>query len=166
MLAHLFSIPCASKNLTACIFLSNRVPNQLKTKMFSENTGWWKEENWKPQKDRRDHAYFIIAELGVAEEWKEDYSNGNVNVIFREDYQKIFKKEVWYKNLQELLEEYVLSYHNHYLLKRVCKTYQQPPGTWAQLSRIRFVGVKSLFSSILPMNYNVSTNQQLKTHEM
>ena len=83
--------------------------------MFSENTGWWKEENWKPQKDRRDHACFIIAELGVAGEWKEDYSNGNV--IFREDYQKIFKKEVWYKNLQELLEEYVLSYHNHYVLR-------------------------------------------------
>ena len=83
--------------------------------MFSENTGWWKEEDWKPQKDGRDHAYFIIAELGVAEEWKEDYSNGNV--IFREDYQKIFKKEVWYKNLQELLEEYVLSYHIHYVLR-------------------------------------------------
>ena len=85
--------------------------------MFSKNTGWRTEGDWKPQKVGRDHACFIIAELGVAEEWKEDYSNGNVNVIFREDYQKIFKKEVWYKNLQELLEEYVLSYHNHYLLR-------------------------------------------------
>ena len=63
---------------------------------------WWKAELKKPKSKRRDHAFWIVTESGVADEWGEDFPNGNL--IFREDYQKSFKKESRYKDLQEFLK--------------------------------------------------------------
>ena len=63
----------------------------------------------KQKSQQRDHAYWIVTESGVADEWLEDYPNGNV--IFREDYQKSFKKKVRYKDIQDFMKEYHTFYH-------------------------------------------------------
>ena len=63
---------------------------------------WWKAELKKTKSARRDHAFWIITESGVADEWGEDFPNGNL--IFREDYQKSFKKQSRYRDLQDFLK--------------------------------------------------------------
>ena len=62
----------------------------------------WKAELKKTNSARRDHAFWIITESGVADEWDEDFPNGNL--IFREDYQKSFKKQSRYRDLQDFLK--------------------------------------------------------------
>ena len=49
-------------------------------------------------------AYFLITETDFADQLREDYPNGNV--IFREDYQKSFKKKVRWEDTKTFFQEY------------------------------------------------------------
>ena len=57
----------------------------------------------KPKKDQRDMAFFLLTETDLPSQLKEDYPNGNI--IYREDYQKSFKKETRWKDTQKFLRE-------------------------------------------------------------
>ena len=63
---------------------------------------WWKAELKKTKSARPDHAFWIITESGVADEWGENFPNGNL--IFREDYQKSCKKQSRYRDIQDFLK--------------------------------------------------------------
>ena len=43
----------------------------------------------KPSSQRRDMAFWILTEYGIADELKREFPNGNA--IIREDYQRSFK---------------------------------------------------------------------------
>ena len=62
---------------------------------------WWKAELKKTKSVRRDHALWIITESGVADEWGEDFPNGNL--ILREDYRRLFKAKVRWKDTKKFL---------------------------------------------------------------
>ena len=49
-------------------------------------------------------AYFLLTETGLADDLHEDFPNGNI--IYREDYQKSFKKESRWRDTKEFLKEY------------------------------------------------------------
>ena len=49
-------------------------------------------------------AYFILTETELASQLKADSPNGNI--IYREDYQKSFKKEVRYNDAEKFLRKY------------------------------------------------------------
>ena len=65
----------------------------------------WKEvEDEKPKTHQRDVAFFILTETSLADELKADYPNGNL--IYREDYQKSFKKGVRWSDTKRFLRKY------------------------------------------------------------
>ena len=49
-------------------------------------------------------AYFILTETDLVSQLKADYPNGNI--IYREDYQKSFKKEVRWNDAKKFLRKY------------------------------------------------------------
>ena len=56
-----------------------------------------------PKSQRRDMAFFFLTETGLADELRDDYPNGNI--IYREDYQRSFKKEVRWQDTKKFLRE-------------------------------------------------------------
>ena len=53
---------------------------------------------------QRDMAFYILTETNLADELRADYPNGNI--IYREDYQKSFKKEVRWADTKVFLKKY------------------------------------------------------------
>ena len=69
-------------------------------------------------------AYFLLTETGLGEQFKVDFPNGNL--IFREDYQKSFKKQVRWADTKSFLREECLrevysSYTNSEKERCVCR---------------------------------------------
>ena len=50
-------------------------------------------------------AFYLLTETSLADELKQDYPNGNI--IYREDYQKSFKKQVRWEDTKRFLREYL-----------------------------------------------------------
>ena len=69
-------------------------------------------------------AYFLLTETDLPSQLIADYPNGNI--IYREDYQKSFKKEVRWQNTKQFLREEGLgsvypSYTNSEKERYVCR---------------------------------------------
>ena len=61
-------------------------------------------EEAKHSSQQRDMAFYILTETSLADELRADYPNGNI--IYREDYQKSFKKEVRWADTKVFLKKY------------------------------------------------------------
>ena len=48
-------------------------------------------------------AFYILTETSLADELKADYPNGNI--IYREDYQKSFKKAIRWKDTKAFFRQ-------------------------------------------------------------
>ena len=64
---------------------------------------WNKEELEKPSGARRDMAFWILTESGLACELSEEFPNGNA--ILREDYQRSFKAKTRWQDTKSFLKE-------------------------------------------------------------
>ena len=69
--------------------------------MFQE---WQAAEEEKPKSQQRDMAFYLLSESELPEQLKEDYPNGNI--IYREDYQKSFKKRIRWEDTKKFLRRY------------------------------------------------------------
>ena len=84
-------------------------PLQALRSVYTVEASSWRREVWqaveeeKPQNHRRDMAYLLLAETTLADEIKRDYANGNI--IYREDYQRSFKKQVRLEDTKSFLRE-------------------------------------------------------------
>ena len=61
-------------------------------------------------RQQRDVAFYILTETSLADELKADYPNGNL--IYREDYQKSFKKGVRWADTKSFLGKYAYFKHD------------------------------------------------------
>ena len=55
-----------------------------------------------PHDLKEDMAFFLLTETNLPHDFKEDYPNGNL--ILREDYQNLFKKEVRWNDIKLYLK--------------------------------------------------------------
>lgn len=64
---------------------------------------WNELEQEKPSSQKRDMAYWILTESGLADEFAREFPNGNL--ILREDYQRSFKAVTRYRDTQLFLKK-------------------------------------------------------------
>ena len=74
-------------------------------------------------------AFYILTETCLAEELKEDYPNGNI--IYREDYQRSFKKGVRWADTKAFLRKYTFFV---FFSQAMCCGYEI--GAWRSLSQL------------------------------